>query len=103
MYAVIRDRSRQHKVKAGDRVLLDLNKTLKKGAEVVLNEVCLIGGDTPKIGTPLVAGASVVGEVVEVAKGPKLEIGKFKRRKNYRRRAGHRAQFTKVHIKEIRG
>jgi large subunit ribosomal protein L21 len=103
MYAVIRDRSRQHKVKAGDRILLDLDKTLEKGAEVVFNEVCLIGGDSPKVGTPLVAGATVVGEVLEMVKGPKLEIGKFKRRKNYRRRAGHRAQYTQVQIKEIRG
>ena len=102
-YAIINDRSRQHKVQAGKRILIDFNEKLAKGSEVVFGEVCLVGGENPRIGTPLVEGASVVGEVKGVKLGEKLEIGKHKRRKNYRRKLGFRARYTEVLIKEIRG
>jgi large subunit ribosomal protein L21 len=102
MYAIISDRSRQHTVRTGDRILIDFDRDLEEGAEIVFAQVCLIGGDAPKLGAPLVDGASVVGEVRGVKLGPKITIGKLKKRKNYRRKTGFRARYNEVLIKEIR-
>ncbi len=71
------------------------------GAEIVFPEVLMLGGDSPVVGTPTVAGATVTGTVVEQAKGEKLIIFKKRRRKNYRRRNGHRQLLTVVRIADI--
>jgi large subunit ribosomal protein L21 len=102
MYAIIRDRNQQHTVRPGEEILVDYNRSLATGSEIVFDEVCLVGGEQPMVGNPLVAGVRVVGTVVGTADGPKLIIGKYKRRKNYRRRTGFRAIYSRVRIQEIR-
>ncbi len=86
---------------AGERVLLSLNSEFEPGASVTFDQVAAVGGDAPRIGTPLVEGASVTATVIGVVKGPKLIIQKFKRRKNYRRRTGFRARYTEVRIEAV--
>ena len=73
-----------------------------KGAEVVFNEVLMIADDdTVTVGKPFVEGATVTGEVVAQTKGPKLLIGKMKRRKGFRKKTGHRQELTSMKIKKI--
>ena len=89
MYAIIKTGAKQHKVSEGDVVLVE-KLAGDKGAEIVFNEVLMVSGDTGvKIGKPFVEGAAVTGEVVAQTKGPKLLIGKMKRRKGL---GGDRAQ-----------
>jgi large subunit ribosomal protein L21 len=70
---------------------------------VSFDEVLAIGGDSPKIGTPLVKGAKVTAEIVAHDRGPKLVVFKFRRRKRYRRRNGHRQDYTAVKITDVAG
>ena len=101
MYAVFEDGSRQYRVQPGDRVLLD-HRDVAPGGSVELDRVLLCSGPSGVlVGTPTVAGASVVGEVVAQVKGPKVKIQKFRRRKNYRRKSGHRQAYTAVRIEAI--
>ena len=102
MYAVIRDRGAQYRVEEGqtlDVALMDA----EPGTQVTLGEVLMIGGsDDVKIGAPLVANASVIAEVVGEARGEKIIVFKYKRKKRYRRRTGHRQDYTRLAIREIR-
>lgn len=101
MYAIIKTGSKQHKVSEGD-VLLVEKLAGGKGAEVVFNEVLMVSDDqTVKVGRPFVEGAKVTGEVVAQTKGPKLIIGKMKRRKGFRKKTGHRQALTSMKIKNI--
>ena len=100
MYAIVRDRGAQYRVEEGqllDVALLDL----EAGAEVELGEVLMIGGDEPQIGAPLVEGARVRAEVVGEARGEKIVVFKYRNKKRYRRRTGHRQDYTRLAIKEI--
>ena len=101
MYAIIKTGAKQHKVSEGD--VLSIEKLPgDKGAEVVFNEVLMVSNDHDvKIGKPFVEGAKVVGEVVAQTKGPKLIIGKMKRRKGFRKKTGHRQALTSMKIKKI--
>ncbi len=102
MYAVAIDRTRQVRLQEGDKVLLDYNQSWEAGSEVVLDQICLLGTDEgTQIGAPYVDGAKVVLEVVGEEAGDKIVIGKFKRRKGYRRKTGFRAKYTKVIVKSI--
>ena len=75
-----------------------------EGETLTFDKVCLVGGEgAGRIGTPFVNGASVVAKVVRQVKGPKVITGKFRRRKNSRRRRGFRAQYTVVQIESIQG
>ena len=104
MYAVVDDRNRQYRVQTGDRIQIHLRKGAAEGDVLTFDKVCLVGGEgAGKIGTPFVSGASVTAKVVRQIKGPKVVIGKYKRRKNSRRRTGFRAQFTVVQIESING
>lgn len=104
MYAVISDRTRQFTVKPGDLILCDLGAPQMPGSEVRFGDVLLVGGEgRSRVGTPFVKGASVRGEVVGPAKGPKLVVFKYKRRKNMRRKNGHRQAYTQVKIQAIEG
>lgn len=102
MYAVIRDRGAQYRVEEGqtlDVALMDA----EPGTQVTLSEVLLVGGvDDVKFGAPLVANASVIAEVVGEARGEKIVVFKYKRKKRYRRRTGHRQDYTRLAIKEIK-
>jgi len=104
MYAVVDDRNQQYRVQAGDRIQIHLRKGAAEGDVLTFDKVCLVGGEgVGKVGTPFVSGASVTAKVVRQIKGPKVVIGKYKRRKNSRRRTGFRAQFTVVQIEKING
>lgn len=78
------------------------------GTEVAFEQVLLVhgpatSGDATKIGTPYLAGAKVMGKIVSQTKGDKVVIYKYKRRKGYHKKQGHRQQLTEVQIEEIRG
>jgi large subunit ribosomal protein L21 len=102
MYAVIRTGGKQYRVSEGQ--LLRVEK-LPGGAgdKVTFGEVLLLGGDAPKIGRPLVQGASVAAEITAQDRGKKLVVFKFRRRKNYRRKNGHRQPYTELKITGITG
>ena len=102
MYAVFEDRNQQHRVAEGDRVLLPHNAALEEGATCRFEQVYVITGDDPRIGSPFVQGAAVTATVVrQGVKGPKLIVQKIRRRKNSRRRTGFRARYTEVRIDKI--
>ena len=100
MHAIIEDRGRQYLVRDGDTLLIDHLAAKEPGAEVVFDHV-LVVGDT--VGAPHVKGAAVTAKVVGHEKGEKLIVQKFRRRKDYRRRTGHRQTWTRVTIASIKG
>ncbi len=100
MYAVIKTGGKQYRVSEGQ--LLRVEKLSgDAGAKVTFNEVLFVGGDTPKIGQPLVQGATVSAEITGQGRGKKIVVFKFRRRKNYRRKAGHRQPYTELKITGI--
>lgn len=100
-YAIIQTGGQQHRVQAGDIIEVALLDT-EPGSTTTFSEVLLVGeGESVKIGTPLVQGASVTAEVVGDIKADKVVAFKFKRRKGYHRTVGHRQKLTKVEIKSI--
>lgn len=102
MYAVVRDRGAQYRVEAGQTIDVALMDA-EPGTQITLNEVLLIGGtDDVQIGAPLIANASVIAEVVGEARGEKIIVFKYKRKKRYRRRTGHRQDYTRLAIREIK-
>lgn len=97
MFAVISTGGKQYKVSQGD--LLDVEKLEGEiGDQVVLDKVLMLGGEKPLIGTPFVEGASVAAEIINQTRAAKIIVFKKKRRKNYRRKNGHRQHFTRVKI-----
>ena len=101
MYAIFEDGSHQFRVSEGDTIVVD-RREVDRGGEVVFSKVLLISGDgSPTIGTPVVEGAKVTAKVVEQFKDKKIIIQKFRRRKNMRRRNGHRQPHTRVQITSI--
>lgn len=103
MYAIFEDGSHQFRVQTGDTIAVDLRADAELGSTLEFDKVLLLaGGDgAAVIGQPQVVGAKVVGTVVRTLKGKKIIIQKFRRRKNYRRRNGHRQQHTLVQITEV--
>ena len=100
MFAVIKTGGRQYRVVPDD--VLEIGKIAGDvGTIVQLGEVLLVGGDQPVLGSPTVAGASVAAEVLQHKRGPKVIAFKKRRRKNSRRKRGHRQEFTLVRITEI--
>ena len=100
MYAVVRTGGKQYKV-AKDTVLKVESLAGDVGSKLTLGEVLLVGGDSPKVGAPLVKGASVSCEILEHGQGDKVVAFKKKRRKNTHRKRGHRQHFTKVKVLDI--
>jgi large subunit ribosomal protein L21 len=99
-YAVIRTGGKQYRVEPGS--LIRVEKLVGDvGSPVEFTEVLLAGGDALRIGTPLVEGVVVRGEIVAHARDKKILVFKKKRRKNYRRRRGHRQSLTTVKVTEI--
>jgi large subunit ribosomal protein L21 len=98
--AIISDRGRQYPVKDGDTLVVDLIADAKPGSQHVFEQV-LVLGDT--IGAPFVKGASVTARIEAHVRGPKIYVEKFRRRKDYRRRVGHRQSYTRVTIGAIAG
>jgi large subunit ribosomal protein L21 len=100
MFAVIKTGGKQYRVAADD--VLQVEKVAGNPGDIIeFGEVLVVGGDTPTLGTPTVAGATVAGEVIEQGRGPKVIAFKKRRRKNSRRKRGHRQEFTLVRITEI--
>jgi large subunit ribosomal protein L21 len=100
MYAVIRTGGKQYKVAQGDKLRVE-KLGASVGDTVTFDEVLLVGGDAIKIGAPLVAGAKVQAKVVAQDRDKKVIVFKFRRRKNYRRKNGHRQPFTALEITSI--
>ena len=100
MYAVIKTGGKQYRVAEGQRLCVE-KLPGQAGDKVTLDQVLFVGGDSPKIGQPIVAGASVAAEIVGQARGKKVIVFKFRRRKNYRKKAGHRQPYTELKITGI--
>ncbi len=104
MYAIFVDGGRQYKVESGQRLDIDLRSDVSSGDTVEFSQVLAIGGDEGlKLGSPAIDGAKVTAKVIGVEKGEKIYVQKFRRRKNYHRRNGHRQQYTRVEISDIAG
>ena len=100
MFAVIKTGGKQYRVAAEDK--LKVEKVAGEVGEIItFGEVLVVGGDSVTLGEPTVAGASVAAEVVQQGRGPKVIAFKKRRRKNSRRKRGHRQEFTLVRITEI--
>jgi large subunit ribosomal protein L21 len=100
MFAVIRTGGKQYRVAAEDVIKVDKVKG-DPGEIVQFGEVLVVGGDNVALGAPTVAGASVAAEVLEQGRGRKIIAFKKRRRKNSRRKRGHRQEFTLVRVTEI--
>lgn len=100
MFAVIKTGGKQYRVAADDLVKIEKIKG-EPGEIVSFGDVLLMGGESVTVGTPTIAGAAVAAEVIEQGRGPKVIAFKKRRRKNSRRKRGHRQQFTLVRITEI--
>ncbi|QEG20246.1 50S ribosomal protein L21 [Mariniblastus fucicola] len=103
MYAIIADGGRQYKVEEGQILEIDFRE-VEAGSELKFDRVLAVSGtDGLKLGAPTLDGASVTAKVLEETKGEKLVVQKFRRRKNSKRRNGHRQKFVKVQIGSIAG
>ncbi len=102
MYAVFRAAGKQFRAEKG--MTLELPRLdAEPGKKLTFKEVLLTSdGETVKAGTPLVQGASVTAEVLGEVKGEKIYVWRFKRRKNVRRKTGHRTRFTRVRITDVK-
>jgi large subunit ribosomal protein L21 len=105
MYAIIATDGRQYKVEEGQEIQIDLREEAKEGDSLTFDRVLLVsGGDGgTKVGLPVVGGASVSAQVLAQEMGDKVYIQKMRRRKNFRRRTGHRQMYTRVRIEKITG
>jgi large subunit ribosomal protein L21 len=101
MYAIIETGGKQYRVQPGDTVRVEKLHG-NQGDPIEFANVLLLSDDeTVSVGRPLVEGAKVVGEIVEQGRGEKLIVYKFRRRKNYRRKNGHRQAYTAVKINSV--
>ena len=108
MYAIIADSGHQYKVEEGQELIVDY-RDVPTGNDVVFDRVLAVRGDNSdengqgevQLGTPTVAGAKVTAQVLGPEKGAKLVVQKLRRRKNSRRKTGHRSLFTRVKISKI--
>ncbi|MFN9992050.1 MAG: 50S ribosomal protein L21 [Phycisphaerales bacterium] len=108
MYAIIEESGSQRKVQQGEEILVDLIEegAAAAGKSVSFDKILVVGevGGAAKIGMPYVSGASVTCEIVEpVVQGEKLYIQRFREKKAWQRRTGHRQKYTKVRITAIKG
>jgi large subunit ribosomal protein L21 len=100
-YCIIADGGRQYRVSEGQELEVDF-RPIERGSELVLDKVLAVSKDGRlHLGAPLIEGAVVKAEVLGLVQGEKIYVQKFRRRKNYRRRTGHRSVATKIRISEI--
>ena len=103
MYAVVRTGGKQVRVTPGASVRVE-RLSGEVGDPIELDEVLLVGGEgETRIGTPLVSGAKVLGKIKDQGRGPKITVFKMKRRKGYRRKAGHRQDYTEILVDSSEG
>lgn len=101
MYAVIETGGKQYKVSEGDVIFVE-KLGVEEGEAVTFDKVLVVAdGEDVKVGAPVVEGAKVEAKVVKNGKAKKIYVFKMKRKKNYRRKKGHRQPFTKVEISKI--
>ena len=101
MYAIIEDGSRQLKVEEGQELDIDF-RDVPSGDAITFDRVLAVSDEAGfKLGRPALVGATVTAKVVSLVQGPKLVVQKFRRRKNYRRRTGHRQLHTRIVIEKI--
>jgi large subunit ribosomal protein L21 len=105
VYAIIEDSGTQIRVAPGDVLDIDLRELPDDAETVTFDRVLLVGeasgGGDPRIGTPYVEGATVTAEILDEIKGDKVDVIKYKRRKGYRLKQGHRQRYLRVRIGEI--
>ncbi len=101
-YAVVETGGKQYRVSEGDVIRVE-KLNIDAGNEVELDKVLLVGGEETKVGAPYVDGAKVTAEVVKNGKGKKIIVFKYKAKKNYRRKQGHRQPYTELKITSIVG
>ncbi len=102
MYAIIRTGGKQYRVAEGET--LQVERDILAGAEngsVKFDQVLMVGGKDPKIGTPAVDGASVKATILAEERGPKIIVFRKKRRKQYKRKTGHRQNLVNIRIDKI--
>jgi large subunit ribosomal protein L21 len=103
MYAIISDSGKQYRVEEGQELDVDYRESAK-GDELKFERILALSGDDGlKLGSPVVEGASVTAEVLGMQQGEKLVVQKIRRRKNSRRKNGHRQMYTRVRIAKIEG
>jgi large subunit ribosomal protein L21 len=104
MFAIIETGAKQYKVSVGDRIKVEKLADKKEGDRVKFAEVLMISDDKDvKVGQPLVKGASVEAKVLAQGKSPKITILKYRPKKRYQKKQGHRQPFTEVEIVNIKG
>jgi len=102
MYAIIETGGKQLKVEEGQSIYIEkLNAA--DGETVTFDKVLFIGGENVKVGTPFVEGATVTGKVEKHGRQKKIIVYKYKAKKNYHKKQGHRQPYTKVTIEKIQG
>lgn len=100
MYAIISDRGMQYRVEEGQTLEVALLNA-EPGSELVLGDVLFVSGDETLVGAPVVEGAKVLATVLGAKKGEKVVVFRYKSKKRYRRRTGHRQNYTRVTISQI--
>jgi len=102
-YAIIETGGKQYRVKVGDRISVE-RLAADAGGEITFDRVLLVGGEgATRVGTPVVTGVAVTAEVVDHFRGEKIIVFKYKPKKRYRRRIGHRQELTHLTITGIAG
>jgi len=102
MYAIIETGGKQIKVEEGQTIYVE-KLNVADGETVTFDKVLFVGGDNVKVGTPYVEGATVIGKVEKHGRQKKIIVFKYKPKKNYRKKQGHRQPYTKVTIEKIQG
>ena len=102
MYAVIETGGKQYKVQQGDVVFIE-KLDVEDGATVTFDKVLVVGGDDLKVGAPYVEGATVTATALKQGKAKKIIVYKYKSKKGYHKKQGHRQPYTKVEITAING
>jgi large subunit ribosomal protein L21 len=101
MYAIIEDGGRQFKVEEGQEIDVDYRE-VASGGELTFDQVLAVRSDDGfQVGQPVIESATVSADVLGVTQGPKIVVQKFRRRKNYRRKTGHRQLYTRIKIRKI--
>ena len=100
MYAIIETGGKQLKVEAGDTIFVE-KLDVEEGAAYTFDKVLFVGGAASKIGNPYVEGATVTAEVVNQGKAKKVTVYKYKPKKHYHKKQGHRQPYTRLTVKEI--
>ena len=100
MFAIIRTGGKQYKVSEGDIIGVEKIEA-EAGDKIEFDQVLMVAGDDVKVGSPVVEGAKVSAEVLDQKKDKKIVIFKFKAKKNYRKKKGHRQPYTLVKIEKI--